>query len=698
MDCADFQYPGDDRPWQPDLLWLRKFEQALETAEAVTFDVFDTALTRWLDAPVDVFALIEQRLTEEHGPIFTGYATKRETAEKDARQKASDIGLREVTFCDILNALVTAWPDLEPWYETLKEAEYAAELDCCFGVPEILRATELCAQKKIPVLFVSDMYLPENFIRTLLENAGYSVPGLLVSCENECAKWDGSQWPEVRKKLGRKTRILHIGDNSISDGKTARDAGLHTLLFTRARSNARQGGPLTPDILPFSRLLRAEMLLGPLEPGLMDPTSQPAQRVMALLGASWGAIVVGCYVRWIADRASALGLRHLYFCARDGFLPQKVWNAAGLGKKTGIESSYLYISRRALNFAAVVASCKTDRALSDHALNVLCAVFRAETVGNILERDGLLGVKPLVEDVLKEFGSLKREITAHDGAAILRKCMQRNAAPILKALRKRLDIARDYLVQEGFAAGRVGLVDIGWHGNMQAAISEILSYSDIAPDVSGLYLGLWPGAQPNRVRCGWMEAALWNDYMPFSKAYGLLNAIAILENTFSFRDGTTLGYEKRNGRVTAVIGECENSLQQYETLLSPFQDAVAEAAGRLLGGETVSTVTASDLTPEHALAAVSRLSLSPSPSEIAAIGSISHSGDPSHARLVQLVQELSGDAPEDDHIVLHHSDWSAASALTVLRRSRTPEQRRRLAENIRHQCHNYDSRTLSQFS
>ncbi|WP_206752285.1 hypothetical protein [Acetobacter fallax] len=318
------------KDWSLDRKWLSEFEARLDSIEVVTFDVFDTALTRTLDTPVDVFALIEKRLTDAHGAMFAGYAVKREDAEKTARHKAGACGRREIGFDEILDVLLSENRCFCSFRQVLADTEFEAERDVCFAVPEIKAAVRICIKRGIRVLFVSDMYLPECVIRDLLERVGYAVPDLLVSCETGCVKSDGTQWPVVRTVTGQNSRVLHIGDNEWSDGVKALEAGFEVLIFERARSDHRRGGPLTPDILPFSRLLRATMLSAAPGAGHPDCTVQPPDRTMARLGASWGAIVAGSYVRWIAARARTMGLTHIYFCARDGWLVQRAWQAAGL--------------------------------------------------------------------------------------------------------------------------------------------------------------------------------------------------------------------------------------------------------------------------------------------------------------------------------------------------------------------------------
>jgi len=689
----DRRYPAIDT-WKTDQNWLSIFEASIADFNVVSFDVFDTALTRNLETPVDVFCLVEDTLIKALGDQFEGYANKREQAEQKARFIGARENRTEITFKDIFDVIVGDHPEYAQYRSQMESHEIEAEHASCFAVPEIVAAINLCISRNIRVVFVSDMYLSEHHIRSLLKNAGYTpLDDLLVSSETGCTKADGSQWALLTDLCGPDAKILHVGDNDWSDVKSPRQAGLAAMVFKRARSPHRPGALLTPDILPYSRLNRAVTLSTPIEK--LD-ASTPHDTIQTL-GSSWGAIVAGSYVRWIAQRATSLGLSHLYFCARDGQLTQRAWHAAGLDKQTQITSSYLYISRRALNFGAAAISCRPTY-LSPHTLDILCNVFRKETLSSILNRADLTNLKPLVDDAIKTFGSLECVITPKYGVPELKHCMSRHSRLIYAHLVKFLENAQKYLCQEGLHKGRVGIVDIGWHGSMQASIANILDNAGHQPQLYGLYAGLWSAAKANRARAGWLEGAFSNDYMRMDQLSGLHNAVAILENSFSAKEGTTLGYQEDGQRMYPVLAECEIGPKQFDDLIFPFQSSTTDAIQRIFAGTHSSGVTEQDLTCAAGSAAIDRLALSPTMDEIKAFGSIQHSGDPSHAHLEALVQEIFPGAKINPEMDLSQSDWPIGSALAAVRNCKDLNQRSELAANIRRQIQHYDHRTLSQFS
>ena len=84
---------------------------AMEEAEVVSFDIFDTALLRSLDQPADLFFLVglEAGLSDPHA-----FVQARIEAEKLARKRAwKDRGMFEVLLDDIYRGL--EWhPSIQP--------------------------------------------------------------------------------------------------------------------------------------------------------------------------------------------------------------------------------------------------------------------------------------------------------------------------------------------------------------------------------------------------------------------------------------------------------------------------------------------------------------------------------------------------------------------------------------------------------
>src|SRR5690606_9208 len=108
------------------------------------------------------------------------------------------------------------------------------------------------------------------------------------------------------------------------------------------------------------------------------------------LGRTFGALVVGSFIRWLVKRLNLHGIRHLYFCARDGHLLHQVWNRLDLSTSTGIQASYLEVARRPLNLASGYLESQPHR-LDRRLVEFLCSSNGNATIDTILKRIELDG-------------------------------------------------------------------------------------------------------------------------------------------------------------------------------------------------------------------------------------------------------------------------------------------------------------------
>jgi FMN phosphatase YigB (HAD superfamily) len=670
--------------------WLDAFRAALSRVNLVSFDVFDTAITRRCDAPVDTFALAEERLQGEIGDDARGFATARELAEQDARIAARARGREEITFGEIYAVLPRRLAGAARHLERMKSAELEAEAELLCGVPDILEAVRLALGAGRKVIFVSDMYLSGAQIRQFLEQAGYTDIGeVLASSDTGRLKWSGQQWASLRERLGSKIRILHVGDDQVADVEAPREHGIETLAFTSARSNRRVGGPLGPAVLPFSRAARDGQIRRRTDRRETSqlPSELPGELTsdfMAGFGASWGAVVVGSFIRWLEDRVQRYGIEHLLFLARDGWLLQRAWEAAGCTARTAVPASYLHVSRRTLNLAEAGGD------FTEQALSRLCNTFRPRSLHAVLGRAGLLGCSDLVAEAAAKLGGLNETVTWPAGIETLRSLLRGHWPAVQAALGPVRDGTLGYLAQHVPDCRRLGMVDLGWGGSLQASLAGLLPEAGRDVVLSGFYYSLFPEAQQRRPYAGWLEGAFGNDFIPLKDQFGVQSAVPILENLHSAPEGTTVNYRVVNSAYVPVLGDSAVEKAQHAALIAPFQQGTLEAVGELFTTGRLGAVRLENLTPAAGRAAIERVGLSPSRDELAALGQIRHSADFDHAVFTPLVPS----SREAGHSPLQ-TEWPVGAALTWLGQG---HDRSHLAALLRNAMSETDFRTIRQFT
>ncbi|WP_419730376.1 hypothetical protein [Lichenicola sp.] len=663
--------------------------------DIVSFDIFDTAVTRSLDSPADAFAEMERRLAASLGAGLgaslgaglgndaEGYAELREQAECRARlHHQARSGAEEVDLEQILDALLELRPGLAPDRDALRRLELAVEQDLLLAVPDILEATRRLVALGRPYILVSDMYLPGAFLAGQLRRLGYAGwQALHVSSETGATKATGRQWPIIRAALGSgstpgaEVRILHVGDDAHSDGSEAQANGIETLLYTRARSERRLASRLTPDVLPFARSQRAAMLHARRTP---DAASEAGGKPAAWhdLGRVFGGIVVGGFIRWLAERVQAHGVTALQFAARDGWLIREAWRRSGLGEQLGVEDHYLCISRRTVNLArgfldtASQLDDQPGRAprLPDWLLEFLSTTSGTVSVGTALKRLPLDPGSDVGRALAAAFGSLDATLTWPDGCRLFQTILQRHAGSVLEVLRQSHAGLTGYLVQEGFdRPGRIGFVDMGWHGTMQRSLQRLALRP--ADSLCGFYYGLWQAAIGNRHGAGLMESAFASEFIPPGEQPGMLDAVGILEELHSAPQGTVSGYRQHDGRWEPVFADHPDEQRQHAEATRHFQDGTLETIEAMF--QPASTRAAPGtlplrpemLTPDAVRAAIDAVCLSPSAGERALLGAIGHCGTFDHIDFDPLVPP---DCPADtdDLVALHRRcEWRTGTML-----------------------------------
>lgn len=608
--------------WALDTAFLNTLLDKAKTVDIVSFDVFDTALTRLVDSPVDVFAALEQRLTEQYGETAKHFAVMRKQAERSAREAAHERnGAEEVSLDEIYVALAQQNPEQRAIVREAKELELTLERELIIPVPDVLEAARRLREMGKPYIFVSDMYLPSEAIARMLREAGYEGwSELYVSVETGLTKASGRQWLMVRDRLGEQTSILHVGDDQHADVETPLKYNVSTLAYLRARSERRVGAKLNPAILPFSYAQRASVLQSRAD----LQKEQKAADVWYQTGRTMGALVVGTFVKWLAEKVQNYEIDQLYFCARDGWLIQNAWKAAGLDQKTGVRDHYLAVSRRPLNLACGYADSsplKLDAAL----VKFLSDATPGTKIATTLARARLDQDAVLLKAMKAEFGTLDAPWQADTGgrfAAIL----QEHADIVHACLADEYAALTGYLAQEGVgSSARAAIIDMGWHGTMQRSLNRLLSGMTRAPvTLTGFYYGLWTPAQGNRYAAGWMEPLFANDFVPFWEQPEMMGAVDILEELHSAPHGTVSSYKKVEGRWQAVFADNPAEMKQYETVTTHFQQGTIDAVAELFSSGVSGTLTLDDLTPDAARAALGSMLLSPTMEEVAMFSQLGH--------------------------------------------------------------------------
>lgn len=174
---------------------------------AVSFDIFDTLIKRSVPEPKDVFSILEKQYKQN----FDSKISIGKLREKAEARAAELTGHRNVNIREIYRAINKVSEKEREW---LIEEEIRIEYAVCQRHLSMGRVYDWCVSKNIPIILVSDMYLPHEVIAELLHKAGYvGWKSLYISAEENKNKASGDLFSIVLNKEGLKpAELVHIGD------------------------------------------------------------------------------------------------------------------------------------------------------------------------------------------------------------------------------------------------------------------------------------------------------------------------------------------------------------------------------------------------------------------------------------------------------------------------------------------------------
>ncbi len=186
--------------------------EEIDKYDCISFDVFDTLITRRVLTPRDLFDLL---------PLIP--KEKRTQSEVILYSRHSDPTLEQI-YAHMAEMGYIGAEDVEP----LAEEELRGEIDNAVVRKTVLSAMKYARSSGKKVFLTSDMYLFGDMIRKILDNFNITdYDELLVSCDHKASKEDKKLYDVLRTKA-HSNSILHIGDNLITDIENAKEMGIST--------------------------------------------------------------------------------------------------------------------------------------------------------------------------------------------------------------------------------------------------------------------------------------------------------------------------------------------------------------------------------------------------------------------------------------------------------------------------------------
>ncbi len=217
-------------------------DRAIGEADLVSFDIFDTILTRLSVRPDSVIQSVGARVGRDF-PNATGFFERRKRAEVQARQLEDWRG--DVSLTEIYRQFERDDDWTEEAIASAQVTEVETELAVSVPRTVIAGAVARSKQEGARVIAISDTYLERGHIDQLLKGAGVAhlFDEIYISSERGVRKDRGDMWDVLmERERPRSGRWLHIGDNEQSDLQAATDRTIATYHCMNPSMLARSPG------------------------------------------------------------------------------------------------------------------------------------------------------------------------------------------------------------------------------------------------------------------------------------------------------------------------------------------------------------------------------------------------------------------------------------------------------------------------
>lgn len=334
--------------------------------DVVSFDLFDTLVTRPLESEVDIFEMLDRDFGKMNNASLS-FKKLRMDAEAALRRRiiSGEIEQEDIKLSDIYDLLVADFGIDEETARELMEEEQALEISLCRTRESGKWLWDQALDSGKQVVVISDMYLDKECILDILKENGYNgFHDVYVSSEMGKRKITGNLYRTVSNILRLPPeRIFHIGDNEEFDYRIPMEVGYKAALLPStikaydSHGCGHQVEKLCADLTDWEAAKRSAGIGAMRQMAANKYFDNPFREFDDSSDYNADPYFVGygalgmhllSLVKWLAENVQRDGINQLIFMARDGYLPKKAYDAYRRIHPELPESMYLHVSRRSL--------------------------------------------------------------------------------------------------------------------------------------------------------------------------------------------------------------------------------------------------------------------------------------------------------------------------------------------------------------
>lgn len=500
-------------------------------ATVYSFDLFDTVISRKTGTPKGIFCMMQQKMQEtwpEAAPYFTEHFFDiRIRAEQIAREEANR---EEISLNIIYQTMQRFYPAIPAG--KISRLEMDLERKYSFGIRKTINTIHFLLDLGKRVIFISDMYLPIQQIREMLEKASPRFTGLPVylSSEEGVTKLSGDLY---RQALGREhlnpSDLLHTGNDPWTDIRIPAELGIHTLLCSETELLPPEQAMLTRENDLYAQLMCGASRFTRL-------TAHDNSDVNRTAATFSGPLFYTC-IRPVLARAAEEKNAVVHFMARDGKVLKTIADAILSVHPLPVRTNYFYASRETL----IMPSIRDFSERLHSELNRQSFLDHEETLHSLSQK--LFLPAEAVQEFLQEKKIRRDKVLKKDECTYFFTWLSRSKyiPQIRQACEKKRHLLLEYLKELKFFSSSNFIVDIGWTGYTQTALRLML---DTIPVFCWnlLCFGGLPETERLPVKC-----------LTRLSPVDLYKFCTSLELFCQADHGKTIGYERKDGRIQPLF-------------------------------------------------------------------------------------------------------------------------------------------------
>ena len=525
----------------------------LASYDVISFDIFDTLITRGIYEPDDVFRLMEINIKNTYGKSVD-FLKLRKEAEAAATEKYGALTTIDKIYVEVAKDKTIGDVAMD-----IKRLEIDLETRLCMPRKDMVEIFNSLKAMGRHVILVSDMYLNRVEVVGLLHKCGIGgYDELLISCEVGARKDDGSMWDYVLSGMNP-DRFIHVGDNFRSDSQILMDKGIATHIVLNSRAMLELSDFAYLKEFAKSSLANSIMVGQAINGGIFNSPFAFSDRGELRFkdiydfGYTTMGPLMARFVQWIVEENKD-NKERLLLLAREGYMLQMMIESYCSVRGIEIPDVHYFLASRR---ACAVSALENDEDIRELITqkyqgsfsNLLSERFGVELHEDDEDRQLDYNSKP--EEIMELLAPYKEEIFA-------KASKEKNAY---------INYANEFIS----GVSDLAVVDVGFSGTIQYFLMKLTGR-----DIAGHYLALHSN-KPERIG-GRADAIFEIRDKKLIDNSKLLRYQLFLENALSAPSGQLINFTMENGKPEPHFKDDDFVSDQVKRLQFGILDFVLQFA------------------------------------------------------------------------------------------------------------------------